>query len=1016
MEIGVLGPVLVRGKPVVGARLRTLVILLALDAGREVSADRLVDGIWGERRAANSLQALISRLRRTGLTVEATRTGYRLVVAPEQVDAHRFAEHPEEHLHLWRGELDFPAAAEPEAVLLREKRLRAQRATLAGNVPELEALVTAHPLDEPLAALLIRALDDDGNRARALEVFDTVRRRLRGQLGVDPSPELSGLHRELLADRRGNLPVEVSSFIGDPGALDDLLRAHRLVTLTGPGGSGKTRLSVEAGARLPGEVWLVELASVRDPAELAPTILTILGLRVHGRPLDRLREALTGREMLLILDNCEHVIEAAAELAGVLLRAAPGLRMLATSREPLGITGERLFPVEPLALPDAGADPESAARAPAVRLLLERASGFELTEHNTPAVVRVCRALDGIPLAIELAAARLRTLPPAVLADRLADRFRLLTGGSRTALPRHRTLRAVVDWSWDLLSDAERRSWRRFAALPGGADVTTAEQVCAADPDLLGALVDKSLLNLGADGRYRMLETIREYGLERLAEAGEVASMRRSLLDHLTALAVEAEPHLRRAEQLEWLDRLSREQDNLHASAQDAITAGDRAGAVLLVAHLGWYFWLTGRRTEGTALCVAAIGLDGPADRAALAMVHAFAALNGVEGLLPFDEVKRYFLEARRLAEGREHRHPALRLLDPLATISTQPMAAGYGGAEALFDDQDPWLRAVSRMLIGQLRVNLGEAPEAAEADLRAGLDGFRLIGERWGIGFTLSSLADMAAARGDFGPALVWQREALTLLEEVGIREDLPQLAVKMAHQMWLDGSHEEAHRMLKRAREMAREVGLPEVMASVHHCHAVIALAEGRLDEAREHNVRAVHLIEHSTFAPQFRSMAHSTAALIEGAAGDLVSARREHRTAIRIAMDSQDSPVIAQVLAGIGDLALREGDPERAAFLLGAADAVRGSRDRTVEQAEVTRAGAHAALGDAGFDEAYRKGGGISVVDVIEVAGLEPLSSDLLDSGLGLGSLKESNSAAERPHRERTENDQEAGGPDQ
>lgn len=969
-----LGPVVVRGKQVAGSRLRALVILLALEAGREVTADRLIEGVWGGPVAPNSLQALVSRLRRTGLTVAASRSGYRLAVERDQVDAHRFAGDPERLLHLWRGDLDFPAVAEPEAVRLHELRLTAQRATLAGDIPELEALVTAHPLDEALATMLVRALRDDGNRVRALQVFDGIRRRLRDQLGVDPSPALSDLHRELLSDRKGNLPVEVSSFIGDPGVLDRLLERHRLVTLTGPGGSGKTRLAVEAGARLPGEVWLVELASVRDQAELAPTVLSTLGLRVQGRPLDRLREAVAGRQMLLILDNCEHVIETAAEVAGVLLRAAPRLRILATSREPLGIAGERLFPVEPLGLPPVDAGPESAAQAPAVRLLLDRASGFTLTRADTPAVVRVCRALDGIPLAIELAAARLRTLPVTVLADRLTDRFRLLTGGSRTALPRHRTLRAVVDWSWGLLSGAERRLWRRLAALPGGADVVTAELVCAADPDLLGALVDKSLLLLGTDGRYRMLETIREYGGERLAEAGEVESMRRALLAHLTALAVEAEPHLRRAEQLAWLDRLSREQDNLHAAAQDAIAAGDRTGAVPLVANLGWYFWLTGRRSEGTALCVAAIALDGPVDRAELAMVHAFAALNGVEGLLPLDEVKRLFLEAQRLAEGVTDRHPVLRLITPLAAVYAQPAQVGFGGAEELYEDPDPWLRAVARMLIGQVRLNLGEPPEVAEADLRAALAGFRVIGDRWGVGFTLSSLADIAAARGDLGPALAWQREALALLEEVGIREDLPQLAVKMAHQMWLDGSREEAHRVLKRAREMALEVGLPEVMGSVHHCDAVIALAEGRLAEAREFNAQAVRLIEHATFAPQFRAMAHSTGALIEGAAGDLVLARREHRTAIRIAVDSQDSPVIAQVLAGVADLALREGDPGRAAFLLGAADAVRGSRDRTVERAEATRAEARAALSDAGFAAAYRRGAGVTMGTAREAADLE------------------------------------------
>ncbi|MEU4162596.1 BTAD domain-containing putative transcriptional regulator [Actinoplanes sp. NPDC026670] len=1027
MEIAVLGPVEVRDGdgallPVAGARLRTLVVLLALDANREVTADRLIDGVWGDSppaAAANALQALVSRLRRAvpGLAVAATPAGYRLVADPETVDAHRFARDPAGMLGLWRGDLEFPEVARPEAVRLEGLRLAALRRRLAAEmgrrdvVPELEALVAAYPLDEPLAALLIRALREAGNRGRALEVFEQARRRLGEQLGVDPSAELAGLHLELLREpdaAEGNLPAEVSSFVGradDVRAVRALLGGHRLVTLTGPGGSGKTRLSVEVGGSVPGAVWRVELAPVRDPAELPQTILSTLRLSgpalrraEPAPPLARLREALAGREMLLVLDNCEHLIEAAAEVADVLLRAAPRLRLLATSREPLGIAGERLFPVEPLALPPAGADLATAASSPAVQLLLERTSGFTLTSENTDSVVRICRALDGMPLAIELAAARLRTLPAAVLADRLADRFRLLTGGSRTALPRHRTLRAVVDWSWDLLSADERRVWQRLAMLPGGADVTAVERICGPDLDPPAALVDKSLLVLGPDGRYRMLETIREYGLERLAEAGETEAVRRTLIAHLIDLAREAEPHLRRADQLSWLRRLSAEHDNSHAAVRDAVAAGDRLNATTLVANLGWYWWLNGHRTEGARLCAEVIALPGPADQGDLALAYVFAALNGVEGPMEFDEVKALFQTADRLAAGVQHRHPALRLLSPLAAIYSQSPEARYGGAEQLIDDPDPWLRAISRMLVGQVRLNMGEPAEVAEADLRAALDGFRSIGERWGIGFTLSSLADLTAARGDFTQALAWQREAMALLEEVGMREDLPQLAVKTAHQVWLSGEPEEARRLLKRAREFAREVGIPEVMASVHHCHAVIALAENDLEAAREHNETAIRLIDRSTFAPQFRAMAHSTGALIEGAAGNLALARADHREAIRIAVEMSDSPVIAQVLAGIADLALREGDPERAAYLLGAADSVRGSRDRTVEQAERTFRETRAALGDAGFDAAYRRGDGVTMATALTASGLE------------------SDPPAEGTDRQRGEDHQESGRPQQ
>ena len=959
VDIAVLGPVELRDRagqvvPVAGARLRALLLLLALDANRAVSAERLIDGVWGDEppaAAGNALQALVSRLRRAApeLTVEATSNGYRLAIEADHVDAHRFvrlaAASPAEALRLWRGELEFPEVARADAVRLGELRRTTRRRELAAQighrdvVPELEGLLAAHPLDEPLTALLMRALREQGNPGRALEVFEATRRRLAEQLGVDPSAELAELHLALLRAEqpatRGNLPAEVSSFVGresDVRAVCGLIADHRLVTLLGPGGSGKTRLSVEVGNRVPGDVWRVELAPVTDPAEVPQAVLTALRLRgqvllakpgqIGGvsetvPPLLRLREALAHREMLLILDNCEHLIVAVAEVADALLRAAPGLRLLTTSREPLGIPGERLHAVEPLALPPVGADPSTAAGFPAVRLLLDRAAGFPLTHANVEPVVRVCRALDGMPLAIELAAARLRTLPVTVLADRLADRFRLLTGGSRTALPRHQTLRAVVDWSWDLLSEHERRLWRRFAVFHGGAEVTAVEQVCGADVDLLGALVDKSLLVLGPDGRYRMLETIREYGLERLAEAGEVESQRLALARHLLALVSEAEPRLRGHDQLTWLQRLAEEHDNLHAALRAAIDAGDAAVAHAMVARLGWYWWLRGHRMEGAVLAAEVATMTGEADVEDVALTHTFAAINGLEGALPIDSVQTHLRAAEAGGAGPDAKHPALRLLKPIAGIfDNAQMAAAFRAVEPLFDDPDRWLRAVSRMIVAHLRLNFGQPSELAAADMRDALAGFRAVGERWGIGFSLSALGDLAAADGDFAQAVRWQREAITLVREVGVREDIPQLEVKLAHQLWLAGETDEARRMLKQSRESAEDIGLPEVMVSVQYGYATVARLDGDLDQAREILAANAASMENPTFAWQFRAMTRSTQGLIEGAAGNLPLARELHAEAIRIALDTRDQPIIAQVFVGLADLALREGDPERAA----------------------------------------------------------------------------------------------------
>ena len=612
-------------------------------------------------------------------------------------------------------------------------------------------------------------------------------------------------------------------------------------------------------------------------------------------------------------------------------------------------------------------------------------------------VVRICRALDGMPLAIELAAARLRTLPVDVLADRLADRFRLLTGGSRTALPRHQTLRAVVDWSWDLLSEPERALWRRFAVFHGGADVTAVEQVCAADVELLGALVDKSLLVL-ADGRYRMLETIREYGRERMAEAGEAERMRRAHAAYLLRLATEADPHLRAREQLTWLRRLGADHDNLHAAVRAAIEAGDKPVAVALVARLGWYWWLSGHRAEGLALARDVLALPGATDAEDTALASAFAALNGLEGNAPLDEVTAWFHEAERLGDSVRGGHPALRLIGPLAGVFRH---GAWDDSEsermtALFSDPDPWLRAVAKMMSAQMRLNFGQAPAAAEAETREALDGFQAIGERWGVGFTLSSLSDLAAARGDFRTAVRWQREAIALVREVGLREDLPQMDVKLASQLWMAGEADESRRTLKQAQESAEDVGLPEVLASVEFGYATLARADGDLAEARSRLAAAVGTLGDGAAAPQFHAMIHSTRGLVEGEAGDLARARELHAQAVRTAVGSKDAPVLALTLVGVADLALREGDPARAARLLGAAVGVRGSADHSLPDAGRVEGEARAALGDPGFEAAYAAGLPATTATAVAVAGLDP--------------------APEGPDAERGEHHQQSGGPEQ
>jgi predicted ATPase/DNA-binding SARP family transcriptional activator len=630
----------------------------ALGAGAVESAD------GGYRLAAVADDVDLHRFERlTGEGLRALADG----------DAAKAAAVLDDALALWQGP---PLADLPdrtgESARWETRRLDARRARLTAAValgeaeqhlPELTALCDLHPLDEPLQALRLRALRAVGRPAQALVAYEAVRRLLADRLGSDPGPELRALHAELLAvaddgapartpgavDPRdtgagtadtpagtapgpssaprtpppGNLRARLTSFVGRDGDIAALRRdlgAARLVTLLGPGGAGKTRLSQEAGeavaGELPGGVWLAELAPVRDPDAVPEAVLTALGARetvLRGAgaeemraatdahrddPVTRLVEHCARRRMLLILDNCEHVVDAAARLAEELLARCPGLTVLATSREPLGIAGESLRPVEPLPQPYA------------LELLADRGAaarpGFR-PEDDPEAAAEICRRLDGLPLAIELAAARLRMLTLRQIADRLDDRFRLLTSGSRTVLPRQQTLRAVVDWSWELLDDEERGVLRRLSVFAGGCDLAAAEAVCGpAALDALGSLVDKSLVVAapaetgdGAEMRYRLLETVAEYAGARLDESGERPDTERAHLVHYRELARTTDPLLRGAGQRAAVARFQQEYENFRTALRRAVDARAEQDALCLVLSLIWYWQMRDLRIEG---------------------------------------------------------------------------------------------------------------------------------------------------------------------------------------------------------------------------------------------------------------------------------------------------------------------------------------------------------------------------------------------------------------------------------
>ena len=1041
-----------------GARLRALLIMLALRPGQLVPASQLIDGLWADQApagAANALQALVSRLRRAlpEAVIESRPAGYQLRLDPGGTDIVRFEELAaagraqlsadpagaaatlRRALGLWRG----PALAEVaetefgRAVIARldelrllatENRIEADLRTgvNAPLVPELEGLVIAYPMREPLAGLLMRALHASGRRGAALEVYEQTRKRLAEQLGVDPSAELAALHLEILRDEPApnhhtNLRAELTSFVGRDTELAHvatLLRAHRLITVTGPGGAGKTRLAVEAARAelnaMPDGVWLVELAPVTDPAEVTSAVLAALGLREQallytrgplGAPADeqadalgRLLAALAGRRALLVLDNCEHVVAAAAALADRVLAACPQIRIMATSREPLNITGEALWTVGPLTLPpgvSAAAETETAAGLDAfasVRLLTQRAGavrpGFGVTADNAPAVARICRALDGMPLAIELAAARLRTMDPEQVAARLDDRFRLLTGGSRTALPRHQTLRAVVDWSWDLLDEAERALWRRFSVFAGGATLEEAEQVCA-DPaispaglrpdqilDLLTALADKSLLTVrhGPDGskepRYRMLEIIRAYGQERLAEAGERDELRAAHARYFTGLAEASQDYLLGAQQLDWLRRLADDQDNLHAAIRGAVTAGDAGTAVRLAAALGWYWSLRSMKIEGAELIADALGVPGATetkDTERLAVAYAMGALLAAD--TPLHETGLDWL--RRAAELAARIpapvSPMTPLIGPLSRLFGAPDPAQDPVRPEIFDDvagdPHPWVSAIARILRAHAALNLGGHHAQAEADFLAAAGILATIGERWGQAVALGGLAMLEGWRGEHAAAVGHYRQAREFAAVFGSTEDEVLFRLFMVRELWLLGEREAARAELARARPDAERLGLPEVVAFAAYTAGDLARLDGEPEAAREALVRVIQLASPPNVAQQIRAVAATGLGYLAGADGDLDAARDWHAQALAAARSSADAPVISEALTGLADLALREADPERAAELIGASVAIRGTEDRSVIDEKRVADEARSVLGEAGYGAAYQRG---------------------------------------------------------
>jgi predicted ATPase/DNA-binding SARP family transcriptional activator len=1050
VQIGILGPFEVRTDDgaladVPGARLRALLVALALEPGRVVSKAALIDWIWGEQPpadTANALQRLVSRLRKAlpeGLIEGQPGGSYRLTVEPDAVDAVRFerlvaqARDAEgtrrvrllrEALALWRGAALADVGPEDsealDAAVARLDRLRL--AALedrfeaevglghgAELVAELTDLTAAHPERERLVAALMRALAAAGRDAEALLAYERTREALADLLGVDPSPELSALHVALLRgelerreeNRKTNVRAELTSFVGrdaDVAAVRELAGEHRLTTLIGPGGSGKTRLATETACTLLGDlpdgVWLVELAAIGADGDVAQAALAALGLRdgllgetPSADPVDGLIAAIRERDALLILDNCEHVIGLAAAFADRVLGECRRLRILATSREPLGITGEALWKVEPLALP--GASPGEIESSPAVRLLRDRAGavrqGLGGDAGTLLAMARICRALDGMPLAIELAAARLRTMTVEQLANRLDDRFRLLTSGSRTAWPRHKTLRAVVDWSWDLLTEAERAVLRRLSVFSGGASLEAAERVCAArtvpisgersavEPEqvleLLTSLAEKSLLLTEGDGalRYRMLGTIKEYAVGRLTEAGESGPARQAHLGYFTELAESAEPHLRRAEQLAWLARLEADHDNIGAAMRGAIAAGQAQAAMRLAAAAGWYWWLGGRRSEGFELIVAATNVPGEVTDEVRAMVYALAVNFVTSGRGDGHEAAEWIHQAYRFSQRSQPGNPLLGLVAPLERMLQAP-GDFLSAWELLLDNEDPWVRALARLQLGKMQSMLGQDSRDAEASLKLALAEFRALGERFGISFALSELAEQIAQRGEFAGACEHYEQAVAVVAEVGATEDVIRLRTRQAVLYWLKGDQDASAAAIADAERSAEGVTWPYALVELALAKAELARWGGHAEEARHQLGVATTFLGDDAQQASIRAGLHDVLGYL---AEDPSQARAHRAAAWQAASEAGLPPLIAQVIVGVADLAVRLGQYEQAARLLAASVGVRGRPDRSHPDAARIEQAARRHLGGARFAEVTQEATRASWSELVEAA---------------------------------------------
>ena len=830
-------------------------------------------------------------------------------------------------------------------------------------------------------------LDLGPHRLKDLGRPETVFQLLHPSLPAE-FPPLNSLDNP---DLPNNLPQQVTSFIGRETQVAEvkaLLGKTRLLTLTGAGGGGKTRLSLQVAADLlDGEgdgVWLVELASLSDPALVPQAVATVLGVKeAAGKTVQQtLVEWLRPKCLLLILDNCEHLVVACASLAADILRHCPDVRLMASSREPLNVAGEQTYRVPSLSLPDPkrAQTAEGLSQYESVRLFIERAQAvqpsFSVTDQNAPAVAQVCFHLDGIPLAIELAAARVRSLSAEEINRRLDQRFRLLTGGSRDTLPRQQTLRALIDWSYDLLTEAEKALLRRLAVFAGGWILSAAEAVCAGEPvedwevlDLLTALVDKSLVvaePLGDGTRYRLLETVHQYAGERLGQSGEAVVARHAAWT--LALAEEAEPGLTGPEQGAWLSRLEAEHDNLRASlswnlslnlSSDEPRQGERSNKDglrfanedgLRLAGALWPFWSArGHLSEGRRWLDQALARAGASGKEASA-----ARAKALQGAVTL---------ARRQGD-----YAGSRALCYESLALSRQLGDQHGIANALYD-------------LGQV-ASIQDEFAGAQALYEESLTIWRELRNQKGIANALRGLGLLFHSQGDFAGARALCEESLTLSRQSGDPRAISNALLNLGMVVQSQGDFAGARALYEESLILTRQLG-------GNTAYPLGSL--GQVAQSQGDFVGARALYEESLTIWRQLGNQHAIAQLLNNlgetssAQGDSVGALALLKESLTLSWQLGNQKGIAYGLGCLGIVAHRQSKMGRATRLIGAAASLRGSLGTTLtpmEQAEVDTAVASAAevLGEAAFTSAWDAGRAMTLEQAAEYA-----LSDASDEGV-------------------------------